>query len=119
MPWKTIRLELAQSPDFPQGSTHHAYLMRVPLNAGGSIDASAYEQAREQARIRRMWPDEYDRLGFIIQSPDGWAFTYTPDEMDEPALCRLESDAIRPGGYLSITEADGKRLPYRVVSCDG
>ena len=119
MPWKTIRLELARTPDFPEGSTHHAYLMRVPLNAGGIIDASACEQGREQPRIRRMWPDEYDRLGFIIQKPDGWAFTYTPGQAEDEGLCRLETDAIRPGGYLSITEADGKRLPFRVVSCDG
>jgi hypothetical protein len=65
MPWKTIRLELARTPCFPEGSSVHAYVLRLPVNENG----------------------------------------------------HLEDHVIAVDQYLTITEANGAQLRFRIVRC--
>ena len=51
MNWKAIRLELARTSDFPNGSASRAYLMRLPLRDDGAIDEGALDEAPEQATV--------------------------------------------------------------------
>ena len=67
--------------------------------------------------MRRFWPGEADREGVVIPKGRGWVFSYAPGEPDDEALFHLENHSIIVGQYLTITEQDGEKLPFKVVSC--
>ena len=46
MTWKTIRLQLARTPKFPQGSAAHAYVLRLPIDDNGMIERGEMIQPR-------------------------------------------------------------------------
>lgn len=117
MTWKTIRLELARTPEFPEGSAARAYVLRLPLDAEGVIDEAAYRAERERAVVRRLWLGESEQSGLLIRKRRGWAFSYEPGDEDDEAIFHLETHRIRPGEYLTLTEADGGRLPFKIVHC--
>ena len=118
MNWKCIRLELARTPDFPEGSASRAYLLRLPLDEDGRIDAAAIAAEPGQATVRRFWPSEPDMIGYVIRTEDGWAFSYEPGDADDEAVFHLETHPIRIGEYVTLTEPDGRRLPFRVVKLE-
>lgn len=113
--WKIVRLELARTRAFPEGSTSHAYVLRLPLHDDGLIDEAAITFHPELATVRREWPDEPVHQGYVVRKSAGWAFSYALGDDDDEALFHLESHPIVLGGYLTVTEPDGERLPYRVV----
>jgi hypothetical protein len=117
MSWKTIRLELARTSEFPNGSPAHAYVLRLPLDAEGLIDSAHMHDSGERPVVRRFWPLEVDREGVVIRKGRGWAFSYAPGGADDEALFHLENHPIMVGQYLTITEADGTQLPFKVVHC--
>jgi hypothetical protein len=117
MTWKTIRLELARTPEFPQGSAAHAYVFRLPIDDNGYIERSAMEHPIENPIVHRMWRGEPDRNGVVISKRAGWAFSYEIGEGDDEGIFHLEDHPIKTGEYLTITEVDGERLPFKVVSC--
>lgn len=119
MSWKTIRLELARSPSFPNGSASRAYLLHLPLNDDGLVDDSEFSRSPALATVRRHWPNERDRSGYVIRRRKGWAFSYAAGDTDDEDLFHLESHPLRPGEYVTITEPSGDRLPYRVVVAEG
>ena len=84
-----IRLELAPSHDFPEGSNERGYEFVAPLDGDGHIDAQGWRTARERCRVRRFWDGEADEQGHVVHRPGGtWVFHYDlqgdPDE-DEPS----------------------------------
>ncbi|MDZ7588119.1 MAG: hypothetical protein U5J78_02765 [Parasphingorhabdus sp.] len=117
MTWKTIRLDLARTAEYPSGSAAHAYVLRLPLGDDDRICAEALAHPDESPRVRRLWPNEPDKNGVVIPKGDGWAFSYEPGDEDDEYLFHLENRPIRVGEYLTITEADGEKLPFRVVRC--
>ena len=117
MTWKTIRLELARTADYPDGSSAHAYVFRVPLNDEGFIEPDALKQAEKRPVVRRFWPGEADQSGVVIATPKGWAFSYRVGDEDDEGIFRLKDHPLKVGEYLTITEADGSELPFRVISC--
>lgn len=118
MSWKTIRLELARSPRFPNGSASRAYLLHLPLNGEGLVDDDMFKRSPALATVRRHWPNERDRSGYVIRKTDGWAFSYALGDADDESLFHLERHPLRPGEYVTITEPDGDRLPYRIVAVE-
>ena len=116
MSWKTIRLELARTNDFPEGSASRSYLLRLPLGADGLVDPAAVERNPAQATVCRFWPSEPDRAGYVIPTGGGWKFSYEPAEVDAQALFHLEGHPLRLGEYVTVTEPDGRQLPFRVAS---
>ena len=114
MTWTTIRLELARTPAFPNGSAARSYVMRLPLGQNGLIDEQEYRHKPEFATVRRFWPNEPDRHGWLLRTSNGWALSYEPGEEDDEQLFRLDAHAIQPGSYLTLTEPDGERLPFVV-----
>lgn len=116
MKWKRVRLELGRTREFPQGSASRAYLVHLPVSDDGLIDEAVLQAAPGRARVRRHWPNEPDMSGYVIRTPKGWAFSYRMGEDDDEAVYHLETHAIRLGEYITLTEPDGQRLPYRVVS---
>jgi hypothetical protein len=115
MNWKTIRLELGQTPEHPSGSPGRAYLIRLPLEDDGSVDVAALKSRPAQATVRRFWPSQPDRIGLVEQLEGGLTLRFNGADCG-PIVATLEHRALRLGEEVRITEADGKRLPFRVAN---
>ena len=113
--WHLVRLELARTAEFPQGSASRAYMLRVPLDDGGFVDRAALARRPGLATVRRFWPNEPDQTGHLIRSGKAWVFSYEIGEGDDERLYHLEDHPLRTGEYVTLTEPDGSRLPFRVV----
>ncbi len=114
--WTLVRLELARTPEFPEGSASRGYLLRLPLGDDGLIDEAARSGQPARATVRRFWPAETDQAGYLVRKGRGWAFSYALGEDDDESLYHLEAHPIRLGEYVTLTEPDGRRLPFRVAS---
>jgi len=114
---KTIRLELARTPEFPNGSARHAYEFRAPLDPAGHIDVEAFRTHRKDCAVRRFWPGEPDRVGELHHTRShAWAFSYEPGEADDEPIFKLDQHVFEVGNYVTIRERDGSALPFRIVS---
>ena len=71
MTWKTIRLELARTPEFPERSAAHVYVLRLPIDDNGYIERSVMKHPAESPMVHRMWPDQPDRNGVVIRQARG------------------------------------------------
>lgn len=117
MPLKRVRIELARSPDFPDGSHRHGFEFILPLDAEGRLDLAEYERAPELATVHRFWEGEDDETGELIRREDGgWAFSYELGEDDDEPLYRFDEHVFREGEYLSLREpGNGEAHTFRVV----
>lgn len=113
MNWKTIRLELARTSDFPSGSVSRAYLLRVPLDEDGGIDEQALDLGLARATVRRFWPSQPDRSGHLVRENGSWSFRCNGDA---GGSAKLGEQPFRLGSEVTVTEADGSSLPFRVAS---
>ena len=113
--WNIVRLELARTAEFPEGSASRAYILRVPLAAAGLIDEEALTKRPAMATVRRFWPNERDQSGYLIRNGKGWAFSYAIGDDDDEKISPLEAHPLRLGDYVTITEQDGASLPFRVA----
>lgn len=116
MALRHVRLELARTPDHPEGSIHCGYEFNLPLTDDGHFDLSAWESAKKDCTVRRFWEGEDDEMGELVRLEKGWAFSYDPDtEEDDEPMFRLEDHVFKQGEYLSITEHDGVQRTFRIV----
>lgn len=116
--WSLVRLELGRTPEFPEGSVSRAYLLRLPLDSNGLVDPVALAQNPAMGTIRRFWPNEADLRGYVVRKGKGWAFSYAMGEDDDEDVYHLESHPLRLGEYVTVTEPDGERYPFRVVASE-
>src|SRR5438270_13477579 len=72
MNWKTVRLELAGTRDFPAGSVSRGYLVRIPLKDTGSIDEESFAETPKRATVRRFWSTEPDVNGRVVHADGHW-----------------------------------------------
>jgi hypothetical protein len=117
---KSIRLNLARTPGFPDGSARHYYRFVAPLDADGHLDAEAWKKLRQKCRVVRSWAGEEEDVGHLVHRPGGsWGFHYDlgGDEGDEAGF-RLSSHRFVVGEYVSIRDDEGELRPFRVVSID-
>lgn len=116
MALKKIRLELARTPEFPEGSRMHGYEFTAPLDAKGHLDAKGWTNARTDCTVRRFWSNQDDEHGRLIHRPDGsWAFSYAPGEDDDEPIFKFDKHVFVPGEYVTVTEHDGVARPFRVA----
>jgi hypothetical protein len=113
--WKIVRLELARTPAFPEGSPSRAFLLRLPLFADGLIDEVEVHRNPGMATVRRFWPNEPDQQGYVVRTDSHWAFSYAIGEDDDEDLFHLEAHPLRQGDYVTLTEPDGSQLPFQVT----
>jgi hypothetical protein len=112
-----IRLELARSPGFPEGSSAHGYEFVAPLSKDGRIDASAWKKLKDKCRVTRFWGTSPEENGKLRHVGHGWRFDYdTSDDADDEPFFKLDRHALSPGEYVSITEHDGIQRPFRVLT---
>jgi len=122
--FKRIRLNLARSKEFPNGSARHGYEFVAPLDAKGHIDVKLWHQHRDHCRVRRFWDGEDDEIGLLVHKPGGaeharWVFDYDQSTTDDDeAGYRFGSHAFAPGEYVSIREEDGDLHTFKVVSVE-
>ena len=114
MTWTTIRLELARTPAFPNGSAARSYVLRLPLATDGRIDEREYGCHPELATVRRFWPNQPDRHGSLLRTAEGWAVTYGPGNAGADRVDRMDADAILPGSRVTLAGPEGDRLPFEV-----
>ena len=114
---KQIRLELARTSDYPEGSSAHGYQLVAPLDGEGHLDVDVWRENRAQCTVQRFWAGEDDASGHLIHTRHQvWAFSYKPGEDDDEPIFRLEKHVFEQGEYISITEHDGVTRPFRIVS---
>lgn len=121
---KRIRLNLARSKEFPQGSSRHGYEFVAPLKADGHIDEALWKQHRDHCRVRRFWEGEDDETGFVVHKPGGpehgrWMFDYNPRRADDDESgYRFGAHVFRTGEYVSIRNEDGELHTFQVASVE-
>lgn len=113
--WFLVRLDLARTPECPEGSARHGYLLRVPLDDEGVIDEPAVAERPDRTSVCRYAPDEPDEVGYVLRTGRGWSFSYALGEADDEPVFHLESHPLRVGNYVTVTEPDGQRLPFKVA----
>lgn len=122
--FKRIRLNLARSKEFPQGSPRHGYEFVAPLTSDGHIDREQWKRDRAHCRVRRFWEGEEDQVGQVIYNPHGpeigrWFFDYDANATeDDERGYRFGTHIFRPGEYVSIRGEDGAMHTFQVVSVE-
>jgi hypothetical protein len=116
MKWRVIRLELASNGEFPRGSAGRAYLLRLPLDDDGSIDAELLKAEPDRAVVRRYWANEADLIGHMIATSSGLAIRYEANERVDGRLFEFDADSIHAGEEVRLTDVDGRSRHFRVAS---
>ena len=117
MSLKKIRLALARTEEFPQGSAAHGYEFIAPLTKDDHIDSQAWKSLKDKCRVIRFWGDQPEEEGTLRHVGHGWRFDYDKnDDADDEPFFKLDKHALTPGTYVSITEHDGVQRPFRVLS---
>jgi hypothetical protein len=120
---KRIRLNLARSKEFPDGSAARGYEFVAPLDASGHIDVELWRTYREHCRARRFWDGE-EEVGRLIHRSGGreharWVFDYAEaSEEDDEAGYRFGAHLFRIGEYVSIRDEDGEMHTFKVVAVE-
>jgi hypothetical protein len=112
MNWKSIRLELSSTRDFPAGSVARAYLLRLPLDGEDRVDADAFKRSPSRAIARRHWSAEPDEQGMLVRDGHDWAIRSSSNRR----LLRLDAQRMHVGAEVSIVDMNGTVLPFRVAS---
>ena len=117
-PLKTIRLDLARTREFPEGSSRHFYRFTAPLDADGHLDAAAWKRHRDRCRVVRSWGGEEEDIGHLVHRPGGsWGFHYDVEgDVGDEAGYKLGSHRFVLGEYVSIRDAEGGLNTFSVVS---
>jgi hypothetical protein len=116
MSWKTIRLELARAARFPQGSASRAYLLHLPVDESGTIEKELFDRTPALATVRRHWPSERDRSGYVIRRGTDWLFSFGDQKSCEETVVQLPEQTLKPGSEVSVIEPGGESQSYRVMS---
>jgi hypothetical protein len=115
MSLQKIRLELARTPEFPEGNPACGYEFIAPLDRTGHLDSKVWARDKAKCTVRRFWSHENDSHGRLRHHAGGaWAFSYREDADEEP-IFRLDKHVFQPGAYVSVTEHDGVARPFKIV----
>ncbi|MBB3770685.1 hypothetical protein FHS55_001280 [Angulomicrobium tetraedrale] len=117
-----IRLHLARSKEFPEGSARHGYEFVAPLDARGHIDLEGWKAARAACLVTRFWGNDAPESGHLVHRAGGargatWIFDYEEGTSeDDEAGYRFADHAFAPGEYVSLREEDGALHTFVVFS---
>ena len=117
MTFLKVRLELARTSEFPDGSRKRGYEFTAPLDDDGHLDVEEWKHHRKRCTVRRFWEGEDDETGLLIHTRHKtWAFSYAPGEDDDEPVFKFDTHVFKEGEYVSITEHDGVTRPFKVIS---
>ena len=116
MALKRVRLELARSPEHPDGSSRHGYEFILPLTEAGRLDRADFDRAPELCTVHRFWEGEDDQTGQLIRTGRGkWAFSYVVGDEDDEPIHRFADHLFKEGEYLGVREPDGREHTFKIV----
>jgi len=119
MALKLIRLELARTKEFPEGSRAHGYEFVAPLDEDGHLDPEEWKEYGLACTVWRFWEGEEDEHGILTRTRDGhWVFSYAPGDEDDEPIFQFDRHTFKVGEYVSITEHDEVTRPFRVTKID-
>ena len=120
---RKVTLHAARSKEFPEGSIRHGYDFVAPLTEDGHIDLEAWKAHRGECFAHRFWAGEPAMQGLLVHRAGGlggstWAFEWKSPRAGGEAEegFRFGDHAFRVGEYVSVREAEGDLLTFRVVS---
>ena len=117
MSWKRIRITVARSRAFPQGSNRHGYEIVLPLQPDGMLDQATLDRTPELCSVHRFWEGEGDALGRLRRERSGhWTIVYDPGGPPEEPIHRFAQHRLVEGEYLSTQDHAGREHVLRVVS---
>jgi hypothetical protein len=114
-----VVMHLGRNPQagFPEGDDRYGYVIHAPLNADGHLDVDLWRENRAACRVDRLSPHAEDRAdGWLTHRGSHWFFHYDEahEGPDEPVF-RLGDHVLKVGEYLTIHEADGQDLTFRIT----
>lgn len=114
-----VVLRLGRNPDagFPEGDDRTGYVIVAPLDREGHLDPELWKANKERCKVVRFTPDdENDADGWLAHRGQSWWFRYDEAEEgpDEPVY-RLGEHRLRLGDYVTVHEADGEDLTFKVT----
>ena len=114
-----VVMRLGRNPEngFPEGDDSRGYVITAPLDAEGKLDVDLWRSNKKACTVDRFSPDPDEKAdGWLTHRGSHWFFHYDEDHEgpDEP-LYRLGDHAMRVGDYLTIHEADGDVLTYKIT----
>lgn len=119
MAWYRIRLALARTSEFPDGSEEHGYILIAPLTDDGHLDEKGWRAERKRATVERFWAGAETEHGHLIHTRHrNWAFSYAPGEDDDEPIFKLDRHRFSTGEYVSVTEHDGRTLPFKITAVE-
>lgn len=122
--FRRIRLTLARSKEFPNGSTRHGYEILAPLDTSGKLDPEAWKGHRDACRVQRFWGEAREDAGYLVHKAGGtggarWLFDYDEtQDGDDEAGYRFGDHAFAPGEYVSIRDEDGVMHTFQVAAVE-
>lgn len=117
MEFKLIRLALGRTEDFPAGTPAKGYEIVIPVDDRGHLDEKLWRENQASCTVTRFGLGDYDRDGYLIFTKNNqWAISYEPGEADDTPIFHLETHLLKEGDYLSITDENGLRLPFKIAS---
>lgn len=115
MALKRVRMELARSKEFPDGSANHGYEFNLPLTADDKFDPAAWKADSQLCTVVKFAPREDDSHGQIVHTEDGdWAFSFDRGDWDDEHVFRMEAHTFQPGEYVTVTDAYEEEHVYQV-----
>lgn len=102
MEWRTLRLELAPTGEFPNGSVARCYFVRLPIDEAGRVDTDKLENSSRRATVRRYWSSEPDQWGYALPA-DGRIMLKLGDQMRTLTF----EDQVRLGALAHVGGDDG------------
>ena len=118
---RRIRLERARAKGHPEGEPGEGYDLVAPLDDAGHISVEGWHSQRALCFVHRLEGGDVVERGVLAHRAGGpgggtWQFDYDPRSLgEEDSGYRFESHAFTPGEYVSIRDADGAVLTYRVT----
>jgi len=120
---RKVTLHAARSKEFPEGSIRHGYDFIAPLTEDGHIDLDAWKAHRGECFAHRFWAGEPAMQGLLVHRAGGlggstWAFEWKSPRSgeEEEEGFRFGDHTFKAGEYVSVREAQGELLTFRVVN---
>jgi len=118
---RKLRLERARAKGHPEGEPGEGYDLVAPLDDTGHISVEGWRSKRALCFVHRLEDGVVVERGLLAHRAGGpggatWAFDYDPRTIGEEELGHhFEAHAFTLGEYVSIRDADGDVLTYRVT----
>jgi len=114
-----VVMRLGRNPDacYPEGDDNHGYVVVAPLDKDGHLDVEMWREHRARCTVDRFSPEDAEKAdGWLTHRGSHWFFQYDEEHEgpDEPVFS-LGDHLLRIGEYLTIHEADGDDLTYKIT----